>query len=83
MSNETKYFLDITLDVCPLTFVKTKLLLERTPPGEIITVRLKGAEPIANVPRAAAAHGHEVIALIPEGEGRAPRDPHLLTIRRK
>ena len=29
------YFLDITADVCPMTFVKTKLMLERMPPGAI------------------------------------------------
>ena len=86
MIEPTKYFLDITSDVCPLTFVKTKLLLERVPAGAIVTVRLKGAEPLDNVPRAVAAHGHEVISLVAETESRAPRaprDPHILTIRRK
>ncbi len=81
--SDSKYSLDITPDVCPLTFVKTKLLLERTPVGAIITVRLKGAEPLDNVPRAVAAHGHEIISLVPETDSRALRDPHILTIRRK
>ena len=81
--NEPKYFLDITADVCPMTFVKTKLLLERMPAGAQAIVRLRGAEPLANVPRAVAAHGHEVIALVPETDATAPRDPHLLTVRRK
>ena len=81
--SENEYFLDITPDVCPLTFVKTKLLLERMPPGAIATVRLKGAEPLNNVPRAVVAHGHEVVSLVPETDSRAPRDPHILTIRRK
>jgi TusA-related sulfurtransferase len=80
--SETKYSLDITSDVCPLTFVKTKLLLERMPSGAVATVRLKGAEPLSNVPRAVAAHGHEILSLVPEGPGTAPRDPHILTIRR-
>jgi TusA-related sulfurtransferase len=77
------YFLDITSDVCPMTFVKTKLMLERMPSGAIATVRLKGAEPLSNVPRSVTAHGHEVLALVPEADGNAPRDPHILTIRRK
>ncbi len=81
--SETKYFLDITSDVCPMTFVKTKLLLERIPVGAVATVRLKGAEPLDNVPRSVAAHGHEVISLLPETAAHAPRDPHILTIRRK
>ena len=45
------YVLDITRDVCPLTFVKTKLLLERMASGETAEIRLKGAEPLENVPR--------------------------------
>ncbi|MGH6660158.1 MAG: sulfurtransferase TusA family protein, partial [Rhodospirillales bacterium] len=38
------YFIDITAEVCPLTFVKTKLLIERMRPGEVAEVRLKGQE---------------------------------------
>ena len=88
----TAYFIDITGDVCPLTFVKTKLLLEKMPPGAIATVRLKGAQPLDNVPRSVKAHGHEVVSLEPEAgpsEARSseakqadPRLPHILTIRR-
>jgi TusA-related sulfurtransferase len=75
--------LDITGDVCPITFVKTKLLLEKTPVGAVVTVRLKGAEPLENVPRSVRAHGHDVISLVAETAG--PSDaaaPHILTIRR-
>lgn len=77
----TAYFIDITGEVCPLTFVKTKLLLEKMPPGAVATVRLKGAQPLDNVPRSVKAHGHEVLSLAPEGEAD-PRLPHILTIRR-
>ena len=81
-TKEKPYFLDITGDVCPLTFVKTKLLLERMPVGAVATVRLRGAEPLDNVPRSVRAHGHEVVSLVPEATGSGPRDPHILTIRR-
>lgn len=81
--SDPAYFLDITADTCPITFVKTKLLLERMPAGALATVRLKGAEPLSNVPRSVMAHGHEVVSLAPEGPGSAPRDPHILTIRRR
>jgi TusA-related sulfurtransferase len=78
------YFIDITTDVCPLTFVKTKLLLEKMPVGAVATVRLKGAQPLDNVPRSVRAHGHDVISL--EREDRRaeadPRVPHLLVVRR-
>ncbi len=83
------YFIDITADVCPLTFVKTKLLLEKMPPGALATVRLRGAQPLDNVPRSVKAHGHEVISLAPEGasagdgRGADPRLPHILIVRRR
>ena len=79
-----EYFIDITSDVCPLTFVKTKLLLEKMPLGAVATVRLKGAQPLDNVPRSVKAHGHEVISLTPEEprESPDPRQPHLLVVRR-
>jgi len=56
-------FLDITSDVCPLTFVKTKLLIERMDIGQVAEVRLNDGEPLHNVPRSVKEHGHEVLAL--------------------
>ena len=81
------YFIDITRDVCPFTFVKTKLLLERMPVGAIATVRLKGELPLDNVPRSLRAHGHEIISLVSETPGIAGADtdfrqPHILTVRK-
>jgi TusA-related sulfurtransferase len=85
--NAPSYFLDITGDVCPLTFVKTKLLLEKMPPGALATVRLKGAQPLDNVPRSVKAHGHEVISLAPEDNSSStiadPRVPHILVVKRR
>jgi TusA-related sulfurtransferase len=81
-----EYFIDITGDVCPLTFVKTKLLLEKMPVGAVATVRLKGVQPLDNVPRSVKAHGHEVISLAPEaqtGGASDPRLPHILIVRRR
>jgi tRNA 2-thiouridine synthesizing protein A len=71
--------LDITHDVCPMTFVKTKLLLERMSPGETAEIRLTGDEPLANVPRSVAEHGHEVVACAPESDGSLI---HLLIVRK-
>lgn len=78
------FFIDITGDVCPLTFVRTKLLLEKMPVGALATVRLKGAQPLDNVPRSVTAHGHEVVSLGREdGAGDSdPRVPHILVVRR-
>ena len=55
-----KYFIDITNDRCPMTFVKTRLMLDKTPKGEALHVLLKGEEPLRNVPRSAKELGHEV-----------------------
>ena len=64
------YFLDITADVCPMTFVKTKLLIERMSIGETAEIRLPAGEPLENVPRAVEEHGHVLLALDPEsGDG--------------
>ena len=77
------YHLDITADVCPITFVKTKLMLEKVPAGAIVTVRLRGAEPLDNVPRSVRAHGHEVISLVAENSAEVDHSfVHILTIRR-
>jgi len=61
-----RYFLDITSEVCPLTFVRAKLLLEKMPEGATAEIRLTGAEPLENVPRALAEDGHELVRLAPE-----------------
>ena len=81
---DSEYFIDITSDVCPLTFVKTKLLLEKMPLGAVATVRLKGAQSLDNVPRSVKAHGHEIVSLAAEAPQKAPdlRQPHLLVVRR-
>lgn len=55
-----KYFLDITSDRCPMTFVKTRLMLDKMPQGNQLTVRLKEGEPLLNVPRSAQELGYEV-----------------------
>lgn len=65
-------FLDITSQVCPLTFVRTKLCVERMEAGQTLEVRLNAGEPLENVPRSLAELGHRIIALTPEN----PADPH-------
>jgi tRNA 2-thiouridine synthesizing protein A len=53
--------IDITADLCPMTFVRTRLALDRMTTGEVLLVRLKGTEPLENVPRMAEAQGHAVL----------------------
>lgn len=63
--------LDITADVCPMTFVRTRLALDRLRPGQTLLVRLRGEEPLRNVPRTAREQGHEVLSLETGADGVA------------
>ncbi len=76
------YFLDITDEICPMTFVKTKLLIERMNSGETVEVRLQGHEPLHNVPRSVTEFGHEVVAMEPEDRHAAKDGIHRLIIRK-
>ena len=61
--------LDITAEICPMTFVRTRLALDRMAPGETLLVLLRGAEPRHNVPASAAALGHTVLDATTDGDG--------------
>jgi TusA-related sulfurtransferase len=74
-----QYSLDITADVCPLTMVKTKLLLENMAVGEIAVIRLNSGEPLDNVPRTLRDQGHEIIELEPESDGNSV---HRLVVKK-
>ena len=52
--------LDITGLLCPLTWVRTKLELERLAPGDELTVLCSEGEALENVPGSARAAGHRV-----------------------
>jgi tRNA 2-thiouridine synthesizing protein A len=52
--------LDITELMCPMTWVRTKLELERMAPGERLRVLCAPGEALENVPRSAREAGHEV-----------------------
>lgn len=62
---------DITREVCPMTYVRVKLALERLTKGALLEVILKGEEPLKNVPKSAREDGHEVVSLEPVAEGRS------------
>jgi TusA-related sulfurtransferase len=62
--------IDITRDVCPMTYVRTKLKLESLAPGDVLEVILRGSEPLKNVPRSAREEGHEVLLVEPLEQDR-------------
>ncbi|MGK9368467.1 sulfurtransferase TusA family protein [Melioribacter sp. Ez-97] len=55
--------LDITKDHCPMTFVKTKLELEKLSGGDILEVMLREGEPLENVPRTAEEQGNKILEI--------------------
>ncbi len=52
-----------------MTFVRTRLALDRMNSGQILRVRLRGDEPLRNVPRTAREQGHQVLALETDAAG--------------
>lgn len=81
MTENTNYYLDIIDELCPMTFVKTKLVIEKMHSGDKLEVRLKGREPIRNVPRSVRELGHCILSLAPE-PGEPADGIHKLSIRK-
>ena len=76
------FFLDITPETCPMTFVRTKLMIEQMAKGDVAEVRLQGAEPLENVPRSVQDMGHSVLSLEPEQGTKTAHGIHRLLIRK-
>lgn len=56
-----------------MTFVKTRLLIEKMSTGEIAEIRLSAGEPLENVPESVTELGHLVLGIEKEtaGDGTA------------
>jgi tRNA 2-thiouridine synthesizing protein A len=74
-TQQAKRVLDVTSDTCPMTFVRTRLALDRLTSGDLLLVMVRGDEPRDSVPRMATAQGHAVLA---RTENQA--DPSILEI---
>jgi tRNA 2-thiouridine synthesizing protein A len=59
--------LDLRPYACPLTYVKTRIALERLGEGERLELWLAGGEPVESVPRSAEEEGHRVLSVEPLG----------------
>jgi tRNA 2-thiouridine synthesizing protein A len=55
--------LDVREVACPLTWVRTRIALQRIAAGEVLEVLLGEGEPAENVPRSAEEDGHRVLRL--------------------
>ena len=45
-----KIFLDVTMDSCPITFVKTKIALEKLKEGQSLQVHINAGEALEGLP---------------------------------
>jgi tRNA 2-thiouridine synthesizing protein A len=63
MTEQVDQQLDITGLLCPMTFVRTRLLLDRMKPGQIADIILRNGEPLQNVPAAVQNLGHDVLSI--------------------
>ncbi len=64
------FFIDITSDTCPMTFVKTKLRLEKMEKGQVLEVLLNDGEPLKNVPLSAKELGHSILCTEAQNDGK-------------
>ncbi|SFM19217.1 sulfurtransferase TusA family protein [Methanolobus profundi] len=61
--------LDLKGEVCPLTFVKTKLHLEGLESGDHLTVIFDSRSAISSVPKSVKSEGHTIIGIDQEDAG--------------
>lgn len=66
---ETAAILDITRESCPMTFVRTRLALDRLTAGQALLVMLRGDEPRRNIPRTAVEQGHFILGTEEDADG--------------
>lgn len=59
--------LDLRGEVCPYTFVRTRLALEPMPLGATLRVRVDHEPARRNVPRSAAEWGQEIVGVTEDG----------------
>jgi tRNA 2-thiouridine synthesizing protein A len=62
--------LDLCGDVCPITFAKTKIVLEEMEVGHVLQVILDYEPASRNVPRSVSLYGDEVLSVRQVAPGR-------------
>ena len=58
--NKEKIYLDITYDKCPITFVKTKIALEKLKKGQTLVVKIKSGEALEGLPSSLNELGYTI-----------------------
>jgi len=59
--------LDVSHEICPMTFVRVRLMLDKMPSGDCLEVLFNGEETARNLPRSAIELGHTILH---QGDGR-------------
>ncbi|HEX3759630.1 MAG TPA: sulfurtransferase TusA family protein [Kofleriaceae bacterium] len=73
--------LDLCGEICPFTFVRTKLALEALPIGAVLRVVVDHEPAIRNIPRSATEWGQEVLGV--SGLGGAAAGPWAIDLRKR
>jgi TusA-related sulfurtransferase len=55
--------LDLRGEVCPYTFVKSKLIMEEMAPGEVLEVIVDYRPAVSNIPRSMEMEGQKVLGV--------------------
>ncbi|MEM1579301.1 MAG: sulfurtransferase TusA family protein [Archaeoglobaceae archaeon] len=61
--NAKLHKLDLSGEICPFTFIETKLKLEELEEGEILELIIDDPTAVRNLPKSVISEGHEVIEI--------------------
>ena len=61
--------IDLRGEICPFTFVRTRLALEALPIGGVLRVVIDHEPAIRNIPRSATEWGQDVLGVAAAGDG--------------
>ena len=60
MKRKEKIFLDITNDKCPITFVKTKIALEKLKSNQYLNIHIKKGDALDGLPSSLKELGYRI-----------------------
>ena len=72
------FILDISNEVCPITFVKVKILLEKMSTGSVAKILVKKGEALKNVPKSIEEDGHSILK-----KTKRENNNYLLLVKKK
>ncbi len=61
-------FIDISEEVCPMSFVLTKLAIEELADGQVLELVCQTGEPVKNISIQLKEEGHTIVSVKKEGE---------------